>query len=169
MVVSFARPRATPKVEIPVFEVTRTIAIRQPAELVRAQFGDVAHHARTGVHHGVSFTVIDERPEFCDYDQTTRMGPLRIRQSFRLPRDDPARQVNTLTAGAFAPGSITFEITPGIETTKVTATLRAPLHKPLSWFPSLLRRQLGRSLAKALEEDRRDLESGAYAAAKIAG
>ena len=146
------------------FEVTQQITIDQPVERVRAQFGDVAHHERTGVHRGVTFTVVAERPEYCEYQQTTRMGFIRIRQSFRLERDDPACQVNALTAGAFAPGSITFEIVPAdtAGATIVTATLRAPLRRPIARFAPLLRRALARSLAKALREDRRDLESGAY-------
>jgi hypothetical protein len=147
-----------------VFEVTQQITINQPVERVRAQFGDVAHHERTGVHRGVTFTVVAERPDYCEYQQTTRMGFVRIRQSFRLERDDPACQVNVLTAGAFTPGSITFEIEPTAiaDTTVVTATLRAPLRGVTARLAPLLRPALARSLAKALREDRRDLESGAY-------
>jgi hypothetical protein len=152
-----------------VLEVTQHITIDQPLERVRAQFGDVAHHERTGVHRGVTFTVVAERPEYCEYQQTTRVGFVRIRQSFRLERDDPACQVNTLTAGAFAPGSITFEIVPAdtADATVVTATLRAPLRRPMAFFAPLLRPALSRSLAKALREDRRDLESGAYPRSQV--
>jgi hypothetical protein len=149
-----------------VLEVTQRIVIDQPVARVQAQFGDVAHHASAGVHRGVTFVVVDECPEYCDYEQITRMGPARIRQSFRLERGDPACQVNVLTAGAFAPGSITFEIVPANAATAVTATLRAPLRAPAAWFAPILRRVLGRSLAKALAEDRRDLESGEYAESK---
>jgi hypothetical protein len=148
------------------FEVKRSIAIHQPVERVQAQFGDVAHHARAGVHRGVTFEIVDEGPDYCDYGQTTRMGPMRMRQTFRLVRDDPAAQVNTLTAGTFAPGSITFEITPGTDATTVTATLRASLGRPLALLAPLLRPAVGRSLAKALREDQRDLESGAYDASQ---
>jgi hypothetical protein len=149
------------------FEVSERIAIAQPVEQVRAQFGDVAYHASAGVHRGVTFSVVADRDDYCDYEQTTRMGPMHIRQSFQLNRTDLARQVNTVVAGAFAPGSITFEIVPEGDGTSVTATLRAPLRGPVALFSPVLRRALGRSLAKALAEDRRNLESGTYAAAQI--
>lgn len=144
--------------------VAERITICQPVDLVRAQFGDVAYHARAGVHRGVSFRVVDDTSEYCDYEQITHVGPTRTRQSFRLERGDLAHQVNTLTAGAFAPGSITFDIVPDSDATIVTATLRAPLRGLAALFTPILRLMLGRSLARALAEDRRDLESGAYRA-----
>lgn len=149
--------------------ITRNVTIDRPVGEVEQQFGDVAHHERTAVHHGVQFAVLDETPEFCVYEQVTKLGPARIRQSFRLERNDPACQVNTITGGAFSGGSITFEITPiegegggGERATAVTATLRAPVRGIAAWFAPVLRRALGRSLARALGEDRRDLESGKY-------
>jgi len=147
-------------------EVTEHIAIERPVTVVEAQFGDVAHHERSGVHRGVQFVVVDETAEYCVYEQITRLGPAKLRQSFRLERDDPARQVNVIIAGAFRGGSITFDIAPDREAdvTLVSATLRAPVRGITAWLAPVLRRALSRSLSKALAEDRRDLESGSYLA-----
>jgi hypothetical protein len=112
----------------------------------------------------VAFRTIDDSAERCDYEQVTRLGPVRLRQRFRLLRSDPARQVNELVAGAFAPGSITFEFAAsGNESTVVTATLRSERSGVTRIAAPLLRPLLGRALAKGLEEDRADLESGNYA------
>lgn len=147
-------------------EVSERIAIDQPVDVVRSHFADVAYHARSGVHRGVSFVVVDDDDEQCTYDQVTRLGPVRLRQSFRLDRRDPAHQVNTLVAGAFAPGSITFDIGPADSgATVVTATVRSQARGLTARLAPVLRRPLSRSLARSLAEDRHDLESGAYSSA----
>jgi len=86
------------------------------------------------------------------------------RAQFRLRRNDPYHQVNELTGGAFAPGSITFAIEPGSGSTTVSATVRSQTRGTTLLAP-ILRRVLGRALAKGLQEDRLDLESGRYQAA----
>jgi hypothetical protein len=144
-------------------EVSRSVTIRRPVREVQAQFGDVAYHQRRGHHRGVVFRVLDDSDDCCEYEQETRVGPLRLRQRFRLRRADRAHQVNELLAGAFAPGSITFDVVAdGDDATKVTATLCSE-GKGLSGVAApLLRRVLARALAQGLEEDRVDLESGGY-------
>lgn len=146
-------------------EVSERIAIDQPVDLVRAHFADVAYHARCGVHRGVSFRVVTDDNDQCTYDQVTRLGPVRLRQSFQLDRRDSAHQVNTLVAGAFAPGSITFDIGPSDSGAVVTATVRSQARGLTARLAPILRRPLSRSLARSLAEDRHDLESGAYPAA----
>jgi len=108
------------------FEVSAAVSIRRPLDEVQRQFGDVGYHQRTGHHRGVRFVVCAEEPERCDYEQVTRVGPIRLRQKVRLDRADGAHQVNTIVAGPFSPGTITFEVTPGSgDVTRVVATLRA--------------------------------------------
>jgi hypothetical protein len=142
--------------------VVRSITIERPTAEVRAQFADVAHHERSGVHRGSRFTVLADPGDTCTYDQVT--GP--IRQRFALDRRDPAHLVNTVTDGAFTGGTLTFDIREAAtDTSEVTATLSAPTGGVTGLLAPLLRVVLGRALAKALGEDRRDLESGAYAAA----
>lgn len=145
-------------------EVSRSVTIhRAPAE-VQAQFGDVAYHERNGHHRGVTFRVLNETPACCDYEQDTRLGPLRIGQRFRLQRGEPSHQVNELLAGPFSPGSITFDIvTEAEDAAHVTATLRSTRRGLTQIAAPVLRRTLARALAKALAEDKADLEGGAYA------
>ncbi len=103
-------------------QVTATARIDAPVEIVRQQFADVAHHAVTGLHRGVRFDVIDDDGRTCRYHQISRVGPLRLRQELRLERTVAGPLVNTITAGQFAGGTITFEITTFEITTCENAT-----------------------------------------------
>ena len=146
-------------------QAARSITIHRSLSEVRAQFGDVAYHQERGHHRGVAFRVLEDSRACCEYEQETRVGPLRLRQRFRLVRDDPAHQVNELLDGAFAPGSITFDVVAdGNDATKVTATLRSERGGLTRIAAPLLRHVLARALTQGLEEDRDDLESGSYAA-----
>ncbi len=143
--------------------VSEQVAIDRSPELVRSQFGDVAHHEATGVHDGVEFHVVSDDGSVCRYRQISRVGPLRLRQHFELPRAPDGPLVNTITKGQFSGGSITFEI--GGEDdgpSTVTATLDAPLSGPAALIGPLLRRVVSSSLRAALVEDKADLESGRY-------
>lgn len=78
--------------------VSERIAVDRPLAVVQAQFADVAYHARSGHHQGVTFVVVTDDADRCTYQQVTRAGPVRLRQSFELDRRDPSKQVNTITA-----------------------------------------------------------------------
>lgn len=137
--------------------------IEAPAPLVRRQFGDVAHHEATGLHRGVTFRVISDDGARCDYEQTSRVGPLRLRQEFELERGSEGPLVNRIVKGQFTGGAITFDVAAdGEAESLVTATLTAPLRGLESLAGPLLRRKIRRSLAAALVEDKHDLESGSY-------
>lgn len=145
-------------------EVSSSVTIHRAPGEVQAQFGDVAYHERNGHHRGVTFRVVDETPAWCDYEQGTRLGPLRVGQRFRLQRGEPGHQMNELLAGPFSPGSITFDIVAeGQDAAQVTATLRSTRRGLTQIAAPVLRRSLARALAKALAEDKADLECGAYA------
>lgn len=145
------------------FDVVARVTIRRPSDVVRRQFGDVAHHADTGVHRGVVFEVLRETSDLCVYRQTTRVGPLRLRQEFELPRQPDGPLVNHVTKGQFRGGTITFTIEPtSADTTGVEAHVRADLPVFQRPVAPLLRRTVSRALAQALEEDRHDLESATY-------
>jgi hypothetical protein len=160
------------------------ITIDAPPALVRSQFGDVAHHAQNAVHRGVVFEVIEEAEGRCRYHQTTRVGPLRLRQEFELERTETGPLVNRIVAGQFAGGSITFEVFSsevpggevtdggvldgdgprvGADVTEVRATLEAPVSGLVALVRAPLQRQVRRSLVAALAEDKADIESGGYA------
>lgn len=147
-------------------EVSCEITIDAPVDVVRAQFGDVAHHAAAGVHPSVEFAVIEETPQHCRYRQTTSVGPLRLRQELTLARSTTGPLVNEITRGQFSGGSITFEVRPGPDSgSHVTATLAAELGL-MSPLRPLLRRTVRSALSDALTEDQHDLESGAYTSSR---
>ena len=54
--------------------VTRAVVIDRPVAKVAAQFADVGHHERTGVHRTATFHVIAEADDWCDYDHVSRVG-----------------------------------------------------------------------------------------------
>jgi hypothetical protein len=144
-----------------VLEVTRVVRIDAGADLVRAQFADVEHHARSVVHRGTTFEVVSRDAAITTYEQISQQGPIRLRQRFELDASNLAHQVNTVTAGPFTGGTLTFEITDHGPSTMVRATLRAPGAASRLAAP-VLRATLGRTLARALKEDKVDLESGHY-------
>ena len=144
-------------------EVARSVEIGVDPAIVRRQFGDVAHHANTGVHRDVTFEVVAEDESRCRYRQISKVGPVRLRQEFDLERNEHGPLVNRIVAGPFTGGSITFEVEPVDDgTATVTARLVAPLSAPLRMLAPMMRAQVGRQLTAALEEDKQDLEGGHY-------
>lgn len=145
-------------------KVSRSVVINRPLDEVCAQFGDVGYHERRGHHRGVQFRVVAEDDVRCEYEQTTKVGPLKLRQEFELNRSDPAHQVNVLSKGAFSPGDITFVISEAAdEGTLVTATLTSRRGGATRVVAPIVRQLLGRALQQGLVEDRADLERGDYA------
>ena len=145
--------------------VTAEQRIEAPAPLVRRQFGDVAHHESTGLHRDATFRVISDDGIRCRYQQTTRVGPLHLRQEFELERRSEGPLVNRILKGQFTGGAISFDVVAESESNAlVTATLTAPLRGPQRLASPLLRRRIRRSLRAALVEDKHDLERGSYPA-----
>lgn len=146
-------------------DVQRSISIAAPADVVRRQFGDVGHHAATGVHRGVRFEVLDDDGTLCRYRQVTRVGPFRLAQDIDLERTDEGPLVNTVRRGQFAGGTITFDVQPDTASSSIVeARLCAELTGPAVLVAPLLRRSVERAFERALAEDRHDLESGAFSA-----
>lgn len=116
------------------------------------------------MHKGVRFRVIDDDGSRCRYEQKSRVGPITTTQTFELERTADGPLVNRVTGGMFAGGAIIFNVVAlDDHRSRVDATLRADL-KPAP-VAALLRGQVRRSLAKALLEDKADIESGRYSAA----
>lgn len=146
-----------------IIDIRRSVSIAVPADIVRRQFGDVAHHAATHVHRGVRFEVLADDGARCRYRQVTRVGPIRLTQEFDVKRVDDGPLVNTVTRGQFEGGTITFDIRPdGAEQSAVEARLKAEVRGLGALAAPLLRRSVRRAFDRALAEDRDDLESGKY-------
>ena len=151
------------------WEIAESVRIGRPLAEVQAQFADVAHHQAVAPHKGVTFRVLEDSADSCEYEQVTRVGPVRSRQRFVLDRtaaEYPSEQVNRIVAGPFHGGSITFAFRADGDETVVTATVRHDPGRLARLASPVLRRVLSRSLAAALAEDRTDLESGNYAASR---
>jgi hypothetical protein len=148
-------------------EVVRSVEIERDAEVVRRQFGDVAHHAATNLHRGVVFEVIDDDGSRCHYRQVSKVGPLKLRQEMTLDRTESGPLVNRIVAGQFAGGAISFDVrSAGEGRSVVEARLTAPRSFVLRVAAPILRAQVGKQLAAALVEDKADLERGAYGQAR---
>jgi hypothetical protein len=144
-------------------DVTRSVEIQRDADVVRRQFGDVRHHAASGVHKGVVFEVIADDGARCRYRQVSTVGPLKLRQELELDRTVEGPLVNRIVAGKFTGGAITFEVEPrGAGRSAVEARLRAPISGVMRVAAPILRAQVGKQLAAALAEDKADLERGTY-------
>ncbi len=149
-----------------IIDVRASVVIDREPAVVRRQFADVAHHERNGVHRGVQFEVIEDKAGRCHYRQITRLGPLRLPQEILLKTSDEGLVVNTVLAGQFAGGTITFDIRPAPGSharSCVEARLVAELTGLEALFRPVLRRSVTRALSRALEEDKNDLEHGGYA------
>jgi hypothetical protein len=147
-----------------VLEVSRVITIDRPTDVVRRQFADVAHHQAAAVHRGVRFEVIDDDDQRCRYRQVSRVGLLHITQEFELPHTDDGPLVNTITRGKFHGGTIVFVVQAG-DTGRSTVEARVayPVGGPWAMILPILRTTVRRTMARALAEDKADLESGNYA------
>ncbi len=148
---------------MPTLEVAETVPIERPADLVRAQFGDVAHHQDTAVHDRVRFELIDDDGHTCRYRQISRLGPIRLQQHLTLVRQSDGTLVNTVTRGPLTGGTITFRIEPdGPRRSQVTAVVEAPLRGLQALAAPLLRSRFAKDLRAALAEDKNDLEHDHY-------
>lgn len=146
-----------------ILDVVRSVEIERHAEVVRRQFGDVAHHAATHVHRGVVFEVIEDDGACCRYRQVSSVGPVKLRQEIELDRTPDGPLVNRIVAGQFTGGAITFRVeSHGEDGSVVEARLTAPVSGVMRIVAPILRAQVGRQLTAALAEDKADLEGGTY-------
>jgi hypothetical protein len=149
--------------DVAILDVVRFVEIERDAEVVRRQFGDVAHHAAAGLHRGVVFEVIEDDGARCSYRQVSSVGPLTLRQEMALDRTESGPLVNRIVAGQFAGGAISFDVQScGDGRSVVEARLTAPIPLAMRVVTPILRAQVGKQLAAALVEDKADLEGGAY-------
>jgi hypothetical protein len=141
-------------------QLAQTIAC--PINLVRRHFLDMEHHARHPVHAAATFAVIEQSSTHCRYTQKTRLGPFTLREEARLELDGDD-VVNRCVSGASADMVVRFGFrsVDGVAT-EVTADVRLPRTGFRRVIAPLLRRMLLRGFARALEEDRVDLEERGY-------
>jgi hypothetical protein len=149
--------------------VTSSGSIRRPCEEVRAQFADMTYHATANVHGGVRFTVLFQDERRCHYRQEVAL--LGMRQSDELVNtwesDDVLR--SEVVAGTNRGLRAVYRFAGNTSLTAVWVTFEIPTRGAKRWLGPLFRRVAQRALRRAFEEDRRDLESGAYARYRARG
>ncbi|MEZ5264312.1 MAG: hypothetical protein R2755_21615 [Acidimicrobiales bacterium] len=102
----------------------QAVEIARPADLVAAQFADVAHHERARVHRNASFELLSDGGDVLEYNQRAPIGRRVLTQRFRLDRRDPKHLVNTVLAGPLTGATLTFDIEAiDADSARVTATL----------------------------------------------
>jgi len=150
--------------------ITASLRIDRPVDEVRAQYRDIDHHIRNNVHPSIHYRWEPSAP-----------GERKIRTTFRIlgvPQYDVSLLedaedgsfVIRYLEGSNAGMVLVHRFVPlGPESTDVQLVADAP--------PTLARRLLGplfvagarQVMKKALAEDKRDLEKGAYVPGKAAG
>jgi hypothetical protein len=141
--------------------------IERPVAEVRAQFADVDHHATVEVHRGVTFIKSSADAGFTAgvtrYRQISRSGPVRLVQDIEQHAMEDGSLVNRVVEGSLAGSTLAFRFAGDGASKEVTATATVDLRGARRLLAPLLARSLRRGLARALAEDKVDLESGRYA------
>lgn len=154
-------------------EVEHRVLIAAPAEAVRAQYGDIEHHIRTGVHPRLRYRVLPPAGGRQRFEQTVRLLGLTQRDVFEREWLPDGSLRDTSVEGFNRGGSLHFGFAParvdGAAGTEVTVRVRLPLPGPLAWLAPLLRAQVRRELAAAAREDKADIEGRQALAAGRAG
>ena len=137
--------------------------IDRPLAEVRAQYGDMDHHMRNDVHPGIRFTWLP-----------SERGERRLSSAFRLLG---ILQRDTLSLHDEADGTLVIDHLDGpnrgtkifhrftaeaSDRTRVDLTASVPVTTGRALLGPLFRLGVRKILEKALREDKRDLERGAY-------
>jgi hypothetical protein len=151
--------------------VTASTRIEAHPDVVRAQYRDIDHHIRTGVHPSIEF-----------HWEPGAAGQRKIRTSFRIlgiPQFDLALLEDTsdgslvirYVEGTNAGMVVTHEFVPldGGKATEVRLTADAPATLGRKLLGPLFKVGARQVLKKALAEDKADLEKGTYRPGKAAG
>lgn len=144
--------------------------IAAPEQRVRAQFADLEHHIRTGVHPKLRFEILEQGPQGVRFTQEVRLLGLRQRDVFERRFGADGTMTDLSVEGFNRGGSLHVGFRPerrgDVEGTCVGITIRLPL-PPLvgGLVRPLLEAQLRRELRAAAAEDKHDIEQRGYPAA----
>lgn len=143
-------------------EVEHRVRIAAPVETVRAQYGDLEHHIRAGVHPKLRYRPLPRVAGRERYEQTVRLLGLTQRDVFEREWLADGSLCDTSVEGFNRGGSLHFAFAPapveGASGTEVAVRVRLPLPAALAWLAPLLRVQVRRELAAAAREDKADIE-----------
>lgn len=137
--------------------------IARPLAVVQDQFVDLAHHATTHVHADLQVTNVRPVPGGCRFTGRRRVLGLLQEDEIEVQRaaDDSStlRSLSGSNAGLLIDQR--FEAL-GPDRTRVRSTITLPVRGLMVRLTPPLRIGVVHDLNVALEEDRRDLEEGAY-------
>ncbi len=147
----------------PTIRVTSSGPIKRPLEEVRQQFADMAYHAAANVHRGVRFTIVSQDAQHCRYRQEVTLLGLRQADDLLNTWLPDGNLHSEAVAGKNQGLRVLYRFAGNANLTMVWVTFEIPARGVKRLIAPLFRWVAQRALRKAFEEDRRDLESGAYA------
>ncbi len=137
--------------------------VARPVEVVRAQFVDMAHHARTGVHAALAFSDVRTEGPVCRLTARRRVLGMTQVDEIEVERfasgDSELRSVAGANAGLVIRQRFEAQ---GPGATRVSLRVELPARGWKALLAPLLKLGLRQDTRTALEEDRRDLEERGY-------
>jgi hypothetical protein len=148
-----------------VLVISASAHIARAIDVVRRHFSDVERHMRNRVHPDVEFTPLPGSEGECRLRKTIRILGLPIVDEVVLKRQPDGSITEDSVAGPSTGMRLVSSFrAEGPERTATTLTVQMPV-RGLTWLAApWLRSLIARRLTRALDEDRRDLESGKYPA-----
>lgn len=148
-------------------EVRHQQWIEAAPPVVRAQFADLRHHIRAGVHPKLRFEILAERPQGARFVQEVRLLGIRQRDVFEREIGPDGRIDDRSVEGFNKGGALAFRFAPqtvaGRDGTIVDITIRLPLPPVIGpLLRPLLEAQIRKEVAAAALEDKADIEQRGY-------
>ena len=137
--------------------------IRQPIDIVSRQFGDMTHHAGHAVHPDIKFVVLSERGNECRFTQEVRLLGMKQKDEIVQVRRADGSLESEVVEGTNR-GMKIFQSfrAEGPNATTIDFRVEAPATGIKKWLKPFFEIAVRRTIAKALEQDRVDLEERGY-------
>ena len=146
-----------------VLVLSASVHIARQIDVVRRHFSDVDHHTRNPVHPDVVFTPLADSGHERRFRKTIRILGIPVVDEVVLRRQADGSITEDSVAGPSTGLRLVSRFrAAGPDLTATTLTVEMPVRGLKRLAAPLLRRFVLRRLTKALDEDRRDLESGRY-------
>ncbi|HUJ76280.1 MAG TPA: hypothetical protein VL359_15565 [bacterium] len=143
--------------------VERQKVIARPLDVVQAQFVDMQHHAKVGVHAALNVSEVRPQPSGCRAKATRRvLGTLDV-DEIEVTRHPGGNSTLRSVAGS----NEGLEVRQAFQRvdeghTRVSLHVEVPLRGMRRWIAPLMWLGVWLDTVRALEEDRRDLEVLGY-------
>ncbi|SRR5258706_6972151 len=137
--------------------------IRQPIEIVSRQFGDIPHHAKHSVHPDITFVVLSDRRNVCHFTQEVRLLGLKQKDEVMQKRRADGNLESEVIEGTNKGMKIfqSFQ-SQGPNATTIKLRVEAPATGIKKLLKGFFKAAVLRTVRKAFEQDRVDLEERGY-------